>query len=304
MIKSLLFLSPFVLLLFTNCTEEKPTKASTTNSEFTLPELPKKITFAGTEYNLNDLDIQEKLDRELLTNIYYQSATSQIIKRSKRYFPIIEKILKQENIPDDFKYLACIESALIPQAESPVGAKGFWQFMPETGAEYNLLVNDEIDERIDLSKSTKAACAYLHKAKDTLKDWLLAAASYNRGLGGVKRDMEWQKSTNYFDTEMNIETGRYVYRMLAMKLILEAPEKYGYNISENQQYAPIKTKSIVVTKSIENIADWAIQKGANYKIIKKLNPWLLKNSLHVKKNKYTILFPAEGENLRPYSSHL
>lgn len=304
MIKSLLFLSPFVLLLFTNCTEEKPIKVTTTNSEFTLPELPKKITFAGTEYNLNDLDIQEKLDRELLTNIYYQSATSQIIKRSKRYFPIIEKILKQENIPDDFKYLACIESALIPLAESPVGAKGFWQFMPETGAEYDLKVNDEIDERIDLSKSTKAACAYLHKAKDTLKDWLLAAASYNRGLGGVKRDMEWQKSTNYFDTEMNIETGRYVYRMLAMKLILENPGKYGYNIPENQRYPQIKTKSIVVTKSIENIADWAIQKGANYKIIKKLNPWLLKNSLHVKKNKYTILFPAEGENLRPYSSHL
>ena len=176
--------------------------------------------------------------------------------------------------------------------------------MPETGAEYNLLVNDEIDERIDLSKSTKAACAYLHKAKDTLKDWLLAAASYNRGLGGVKRDMEWQKSTNYFDTEMNIETGRYVYRMLAMKLILEAPEKYGYNIPENQKYAPIKTKSIAVTKSIENIAEWAIQKGVNYKIIKKLNPWLLKNSLHIKKHNYQILFPTEDENLRPYSSHL
>ena len=303
MIKTLLLLST-IFLLCAKCSENKTTKATSKSAQFILPGLPKKITFAGTEYNLNDLDIQEKLDRELLTNIYYQSATSQIIKRSKRYFPIIEKILKQENIPDDFKYLACIESALIPQAESPVGAKGFWQFMPETGAEYNLLVNDEIDERIDLSKSTKATCAYLHKAKDTLKDWLLAAASYNRGLGGVKRDMEWQKSTNYFDTEMNIETGRYVYRMLAMKLILEAPEKYGYNISENQQYAPIKTKSIVVTKSIENIADWAIQKGANYKIIKKLNPWLLKNSLHVKKNKYTILFPAEGENLRPYSSHL
>jgi len=303
MIKTLLLLS-IIVLLCAKCSENKTIKATSKSAQFILPELPKKIKFAGTEYNLNDLDIQEKLDRELLTNIYYQSATSQIIKRSKRYFPIIEKILNEENIPDDFKYLACIESALIPQAESPVGAKGFWQFMPETGAEYNLLVNDEIDERIDLSKSTKAACAYLHKAKDTLKDWLLAAASYNRGLGGVKRDMKWQKSTNYFDTEMNIETGRYVYRMLAMKLILEAPEKYGYNIPEKQKYAPIKTKTIKVSKSINNIAEWAIQKGVNYKIIKKLNPWLLKNSLHIKKHNYQILFPTEDENLRPYSSNL
>ena len=303
MIKTLLLLSTIVLLC-AKCTENKTTGATSKSAQFILPELPKKIKFAGIEYDISDLDIQEKLDREILTNVYYQSATSQIIKRANRFFPSIEKILNEENIPDDFKYLACIESALIPQAESPVGAKGFWQFMPETGAEYNLLVNDEIDERIDLSKSTKAACAYLHKAKDTLKDWLLAAASYNRGLGGVKRDMEWQKSTNYFDTEMNIETGRYVYRMLAMKLILEAPEKYGYNIPENQKYAPIKTKSIAVTKSIENIAEWAIQKGVNYKIIKKLNPWLLKNSLHIKKHNYQILFPTEDENLRPYSSHL
>jgi len=304
MIKSILSISLFIIFLFANCTEEKTIQIAKKSEKFILPELPKRIKFAGTEYDLNDLDIQEKLDREILTNVYYQSATSQIIKRAHRFFPTIEKILEQENIPSDFKYLACIESALIAQAESPVGAKGFWQFMPETASEYELKITEEVDERLDLTKSTKAACTYLHKAKDTLKDWLLAAASYNRGLGGVKRDMEWQKSTNYFDTEMNIETGRYVYRMLAMKLILEAPEKYGYNISENQQYAPIKTKSIVVTKSIENIADWAIQKGANYKIIKKLNPWLLKNSLHVKKNKYTILFPAEGENLRPYSSHL
>ena len=303
MIKTLLLLSTIVLLC-AKCSENKTTGATPKSTQFILPELPKKIKFAGIEYDISDLDIQEKLDREILTNVYYQSATSQIIKRANRFFPSIEKILNEENIPDDFKYLACIESALIPHAESPVGAKGFWQFMPETGAEYNLLVNDEIDERIDLSKSTKAACAYLHKAKDTLKDWLLAAASYNRGLGGVKRDMEWQKSTNYFDTEMNIETGRYVYRMLAMKLILEAPEKYGYNIPENQKYAPIKTKSIAVTKSIENIAEWAIQKGVNYKIIKKLNPWLLKNSLHIKKHNYQILFPTEDENLRPYSSHL
>jgi hypothetical protein len=303
MIKTLLLLS-IIVLLFANCSENKTTKITTNSEKFILPELPKKIKFAGIEYNISDLDIQEKLDREILTNVYYQSATSQIIKRANRFFPSIEKILTQENIPSDFKYLACIESALIAQAESPVGAKGFWQFMPETASEYELQINEEVDERLDITKSTKAACSYLHKAKDTLKDWLLAAASYNRGLGGVKRDMKWQKSTNYFDTEMNIETGRYVYRMLAMKLILEAPEKYGYNIPENQKYTPIKTKSIKVSKSIENIADWSIKKGANYKIVKKLNPWLLKNSLHIKKHNYQILFPTEDENLRPYSSHL
>jgi hypothetical protein len=303
MIKTLLLLS-IIVLLFANCSENKTTKITTNSEKFILPELPKKIKFAGIEYNISDLDIQEKLDREILTNVYYQSATSQIIKRANRFFPSIEKILTQENIPSDFKYLACIESALIAQAESPVGAKGFWQFMPETASEYELQINEEVDERLDITKSTKAACSYLHKAKDTLKDWLLAAASYNRGLGGVKRDMKWQKSTNYFDTEMNIETGRYVYRMLAMKLILEAPEKYGYNILEKQKYAPIKTKTIKVSKSINNIAEWAIQKGVNYKIIKKLNPWLLKNSLHIKKHNYQILFPTEDENLRPYSSNL
>lgn len=269
----------------------------------TVPDLPKEMTFCGETINLEDEDIRERLDKEILVNAYFQSSTFQAMKRAHRYFPEMEHTLKANGIPEDFKYLAVIESNLI-QAVSPVGARGFWQFMPFTAKEHDIIMNDEVDERLNIKKSTIAACEYLKTAHDTLKDWVLTAASYNRGIGGVRSDMRWQGTSNYFDTHMNSETGRYVFRILAMKLIFENPEAYGYDMKAIELYKPFKTKTVVVKESIPNLAEWAIEQGINYKILIKLNPWLLTNKLTIKNNKtFAILLPAEGTNLKPYESY-
>ena len=269
----------------------------------TVPDLPKEMTFCGETINLEDEDIRERLDKEILVNTYFQSSTFQAMKRAHRYFPEMERTLKANGIPEDFKYLAVIESNLI-QAVSPVGAQGFWQFMPFTAKEHAIIMNDEVDERLNIKKSTIAACEYLKTAHDTLKDWVLTAASYNRGIGGVRSDMRWQGTNNYFETHMNSETGRYVFRILAMKLIFENPEAYGYDMKAIELYKPFKTKTVVVKESIPNLAEWAIEQGFNYKILIKLNPWLLTNKLTIKNNKtFAILLPAKGTNLKPYESY-
>ncbi len=268
---------------------------------FQVPDLPSTITFAGNKINLEDEDIRERLDREVLTNVYLQSATSQIIKKTHRWFPLVEKILKEEKIPEDFKYLAVIESALNEQAISPVGAQGFWQFMPFTAKEYQLEISPEVDERLDVVKSTQAACKYLRKAYVQFNDWCLAAASYNRGVGGILDDLEWQKATNYFDMEQNHETGRYVYRILALKLILENQHAYGFSIPNSQKYNPIKSQKFLISSTIKNLSEWSLSKGYNFKILKKLNPWILKTKLTIKNKKYTLLLPDRKEKIRPYS---
>ncbi len=299
----------FITLVVVSCSnnEEKATtdqKNQSPEAGFaTIPNLPESMTFAGEKILLQDEDIIERLDREVLTNAYYQSATTQMLKRANRWFPMIERILKEENIPDDFKYLAVIESGLI-QATSPVGAQGFWQFMPFTAKQYDLEINDEIDERLHVEKSTRAACAYLRDAQDTLKDWLLASASYNRGIGGVRQDMRWQGTDHYFDTDQNSETARYVFRILAVKLIFENPKAYGFNTDKIKLYEPFKTKRVVVKQSIPNLARWALEKGINFKILTKLNPWLKGNKLTIKNKTYQLLLPSESENLKPYKQYL
>ena len=270
---------------------------------FFLPKLPHEMIFCGQTIYIKDEDIKEKLDRELLVNTYFQSSTTQTIKRANRYFPIIEPILKEYGIPTDFKYLAIIESSLL-QATSPAGAKGFWQFMPVTAKERGLIVSAEVDERLNIEKSTRAACEYLKQAKIELSDWVLAAASYNRGIGGVRQDMKWQGTKNYFDTHMNSETGRYVYRILAVKLIFENPVNYGYNIPKNDLYEPFRTTNVTIKSSIANLAEWAKLKGINYKILVKLNPWILGNKLTIKQNSFQILLPHMTTNLKPYSAYI
>jgi membrane-bound lytic murein transglycosylase D len=270
---------------------------------FTLPNLPETMTFAGQQIILEDDDIIERLDREVLTNAYYQSATIQIFKRAHRWFPVIERILKEEKIPDDFKYLALIESGLV-QAVSPVGAQGFWQFMPYTAKQYGLEMSTEVDERLHVEKSTRAACAYLRAAQDTLKDWLLASASYNRGIGGVRQDMRWQGTHHYFDTDQNNETARYVFRMLAVKLIFEDPKAYGFDVEKIKLYEPYQTRRVEISKTILNLAQWALAQGINFKILTKLNPWLKTNKLTIKSKTYTLLLPAVNENLKPYKEYL
>lgn len=294
------------LLCLISCAENKEKDVSQplekTHSDKQLPDLPSTIKFCGHSIHLKDEDVRERLDRELLVNVYFHSSTVQAMKRANRFFPLIEKILKQKGIPEDFKYLAVIESGLM-QAVSPAGAQGFWQFMPFTAKDHNLLMNDEVDERLNIEKSTIAACDYLKFAHDTLGDWVLAAASYNRGIGGVRSDMRWQGTDNYFDTYMNSETGRYVFRILAVKMIFENPESYGYNIDKDQMYLPFKTKRVKISESIPNLAEWALSKGINYKILTKLNPWLLSNKLTVNDRTFEILLPTKDFNLKPYNSY-
>jgi membrane-bound lytic murein transglycosylase D len=295
----------FVLALFSCGDKQKVDSSPKTQKESTptgLPSLPQNMKFCGQDLLLKDEDIRERLDREVLTNAYFQSATVQILKRAERFFPEIEKILKENGIPDDFKYLAVIESSL-QQAVSPAGAVGFWQFMPETAAEYNLIINDEVDERMNITKSTQAACEYLKKAYAEFNDWLLAAASYNRGMGGVLSDLRWQGATHYFDTHMNPETARYVYRILAMKLIMENPEAYGFFIEKEALYKPFQTKVVTPEQSISNLSEWALSKGINYKILLKLNPWILGNKLSIGTQAFSLLLPADGYNLKPYDAY-
>jgi len=267
------------------------------------PALPETIDFAGEKISLKDEDLIERLDRELLINENFRANTIQIIKRANRFFPTISKILKEEKVPDDFKYLAAIESALT-NTISPAGAEGFWQIMPETAKEYNLIINDEVDERHHLEKSTRAAAKYLKSSYQKLGDWISTAAAYNRGVSGFLKDKEWQGMDHYFDMHMNPETGRYIFRILAMKLIMEQPEKYGFHISEKAKYTPFQTRQVVISESVTNLVSWSNAQGINYKILKKLNPWIKSLTLTVEEGRpYIISLPSNNYNLKLYSSY-
>lgn len=272
-----------------NETDSKP-EAITIQPQFHLPKLPEVVSFCGEKYPIDNFEIKERLDKEIIVNAYYHSSTIQSLKRANRYFPIIEKKLKENGIPDDFKYLCLIESGLT-QATSPAGAKGFWQFMPQTAKEFGLKVNNHIDERLDISKSTNAACQYLKNANSKFKDWMLSAASYNRGIGGIEKELKNQHVKKYFDLYLNNESSRYVFRILAMKLIFENPEAYGFSRKEIELYEPISTKRITVTSTIKNLKIWAKEKGTNYKMVKILNPWILGDNLKVKDETLIIEIP-------------
>lgn len=257
---------------------------------FSMPELPLEMTFGNQLIKLDNFDIKERMDRELIVNTFYHSSTIQSFKRANRFFPVIDKILKEEGIPVDFKYLCLIESGLV-QAVSPSGAKGFWQFMPETGEEYDLTINGEVDERLHIEKSTRAACAYLRNANLKFNDWILTSAAYNRGVGGIENNLEEQEVTNYFDLHLNDETSRYVFRILALKLIFENPEEYGYDKDKITLYEPIAVRSIQVKESIDDMKHWAIANGSNYHMLKVLNPWIISNKLTFKGFPHTIQLP-------------
>ena len=246
--------------------------------------IPEKISFAGEPVPLNISDVKERLDRELLVNTYWQSQGLLFYKRANKYFPEIEKILKEKGVPDDFKYLALIESGL-QNVTSPAGAKGFWQLMPKTAKEYGLEVNSNVDERYDYIKATKIACDYLLKQKEKFGSWTLAAASYNLGRAGVLRQLDRQKVDNYYDLLLNEETGRYLFRILAIKNIYENPKQYGFHFREKDLYKSPKFKIVKVDSTINNLADFAISQSVNYKELKLLNPWLREIKLNNKSNK-------------------
>ena len=256
--------------------------------------LPNELTFCDEKVPLNRLDVREKLDRELLVNTYWQSSTLLAHKRAARWFPLIETVMKREGVPDDLKYIAVIESGLM-NVVSPAGATGYWQFMKETGTQFGLEVNNEVDERYHVEKSTVAACKYLKSAYAHYGKWALAAASYNLGQGGVDKQLGRQKQDNYFDLLLNEETGRYVYRILAMKEILRDPERYGFHLRNKDLYAPYLTRTAEINGPVEDLADYAVAQRTDYKTLKLLNPWLRDNSLLNKTGKtYTVLLPAPG----------
>lgn len=256
--------------------------------------VPDTFHFCKENVPLKNIDIKERFDRELLVNTYYQSQTLLYIKRSTRWFPVIEKILKRNNVPEDFKYLCLIESGLT-QAVSPVGAKGFWQFMPSTGKEFGLEVNDEVDERYHIEKSTEAACKYLLQAKEKYGSWTLAAASYNMGMNGLSKAMKRQEANNYYDLLLNEETARYVFRILAAKEILNNPLKYGFHVRKKDRYKPYSYTEISLDSAVTDFSSFSKSQGINYKILKLFNPWLRQKYLTNKSGEtYTLKVPSEG----------
>ena len=262
--------------------------------EGTAMYFPPSVDFAGEKAPLNVYDVRERFDRELLVNANLHSSTILIMKRANRAFPIIEPILAKYNVPDDFKYLAVIESALT-NAVSPSGAKGFWQFLPDTAREKGLEVNDIVDERYHLEKSTEAACKYLLSAKEKFGSWTLAAASYNGGMNGVGKKIEEQMVGNYYDLLLTDETSRYVFRILALKEIMKNPNQYGFDISKQDLYENLPTKKVEVDSSITDLAQFAKMEGVNYKILKLHNPWLRDKKLENKsKKKYILEIPTAG----------
>lgn len=255
--------------------------------------LPSEPRFMDEAVPVSDPDVLERLDRELLVNTYWQSNGLLLLKRSNKYFPIIEPILAEKGVPDDFKYLAVAESGL-QNIVSPAGAAGFWQILKSTGPEYGLEVNKEIDERYHLEKATYAACDYLLEAKEKFGTWSLAAASYNMGMNGLERQLERQKVNSYWNLLLNPETSRYVFRIMAIKEVMEHPDKYGFHYRDKDLYSMPDLYDAVVDSSVAHWSDFAQEKGISYKTLKYYNPWLRESYLHNPSQKeYVIKLPTD-----------
>lgn len=260
--------------------------------------LPDSVNFAGERMPLENFDSRESLERELLITAFRHSMTILNIKRANRYFPIISNILKEYNIPDDFKYLAVAESDLSNMV-SPAGATGFWQIMPETGREEGMEIDNEVDERYDIERSTRFACEYFLKSYAKYGNWTLAAASFNGGRNGIDDQIEIQHENYYYDLLLSEETARYIFRVVAYKLIISNPASYGFSIRKKDLYTEIKNYEVKVDTAVSDFSEFAKKFGTNYKLLKYLNPWLRKPYLTNKHNKsYTIKIPADGIRIR------
>lgn len=257
-------------------------------------DIPEDLNFAGEPVPQEDPEILERIDREFLVNTYWQSNALLLMKRANKYFPVIEPILEKNGIPEDFKYLSVAESGL-QNVVSPAGATGFWQIMKATGKEYGLEVNSNVDERYHLEKATQVACEYLKKYREKYGSWTLAAAAYNAGTGAIDRYMDYQKATGYYDLLLGQETGRYVFRILAIKEILSNPEKYGFVIGEKDLYKNVPTFQVEVDTAVSDFANFANKYGISYKILKRHNPWLREPHLNnASRKKYQIAIPMKG----------
>lgn len=254
-------------------------------------DVPENITFAGEKVPLSIPDVRERLDKELQINCYLHSNTIFLIKRANRWLPQMQEILRKYDIPDDFKYLPLIESNLL-NVISPADAVGYWQILESSGKELGLEIAKDVDERYDPLKATEAACKYLQKSYEKFGDWALVAASYNRGRTGMQNALDNQKVDSYYDLYLNDETSRYVFRIIAIKEIIENPKKYGFIVNPNHLYKEETLRYISVDKNIPDLVAFAQANGANYKLLKRHNPWLRDDKLTVKKGKvYQIALP-------------
>jgi len=300
MYKSFRFLSLLSVLIVTilffnamNKDEIDPETSTHETYKIKAIKLPLNLNLAGEKVPLEKADVRERMDREILVNTYWQSNGLLLIKRANKYFPILEPLLKKYGLPDDFKFLALAESAFIDETSS-VGAAGIWHFMKNTGKEYGLEINKNVDERYNIEKSTKVAAEYLIKAKKKFNSWTLAAAAYNAGSFGISKRLEEQQVNNYYDALLPDETERYVFRIIALKEVISNPKKYGFSYDAEDLYTLPKTRTIKVDTAITNITQFAKKFGITYKEFKIYNPWLRENKLNNKSRKlYEIKIPIE-----------
>lgn len=262
-------------------------------SDVVNPSIPSSVKFAGREIDLDPIHMWERLDRELTAITYTHGNTLLAIKRANRYFPVLAPILKKNGLPADMIYLAVIESTLNPRALSPAKAAGLWQLMPATGKEYGLEVNDDVDERYDPVKATEAASRYLKNAYAKYGNWESVAASYNGGMARISKELGAQQAESAFNLYLVDETMRYIFRMLAMKLIMENPSAYGFNLTADQLYQPIVYKTVEVSGPVDDWAAWAKEQGIDYLTLREHNPWIRTKSLPNKTGKtYKVNIPS------------
>lgn len=292
---SLFTLAVVMQLSFKQTPESKEISVGTTEKAvWTVPPIPSMLSFAGEKAPIDRWDIKEKFDKEFLNNYYSQGNILYLIKLANRNFPIISERLRINGVPDDFKYLCIAESNMQHWAVSKSGAVGYWQFMDGTASGYGLETNGQVDERQSLEKATDAACKYLRQAYAKFGNWTAAAASYNCGMGGYARQAAFQETNNYYDLHLPEETNKYVLRILTFKYLVENADKLGFRVEEEDKYQPLPFEMVHVSSSIPNLAEWAIARGTNYKMLVAMNPWIKGRSLTVAGGKtYNIKLPKE-----------
>lgn len=294
-----LLLVPLELFIFSTAASSEDDlywKSFLANNKIYSVPIPKDLQFAGEKVPVYDFTVIESMERELLVNTYFHSQTILMQKRANRWLPLIEQILKKNGVPEDFKYIALIESNL-SNAISPKGATGFWQFIGSAAKQYGLEVSEEVDERYDVKKSTEAACRYFKDAYKTFGNWTLAAASYNVGIDGLQRQIDRQKTTSYYDLSLNEETARYIFRILTVKEVLANPKQYGYQLRKKDLYPAIPVLEVKIDSGITDLAVFAQNNNLSYKVFKYFNPWLRKNFLTNKDKKtYVFEIPKPGYN--------
>ena len=298
-ILSTLTLSVQIFIFATDKSDEDAIYTQALKNDYRIysPVLPDTLKFAGEKVPLDVYYVREGLDREILSNMYWHTNTILNMKRAYRFFPVIEPILKRHNIPDDFKYLCVIESNLM-NVTSPAKAQGYWQFIKATGKKYGLEISEEIDMRNSLEASTEAVCKFLKALYNQFGSWTLAAAAYNCGENGLQRQLNLQEVNNYYDLRLNSETARYVYRIMAMKLIMQNPQDYGFHLRYKDMYPQIPYRTAELKGQNIDLYQFAKEHNTTYKMLREMNPWIITNKLTNKANKtYTVRLPIENGTL-------